>query len=145
MQSLVRKEVNDLIDAVEIALLEKFEKVESPVAHTFLPGIYIREIFMARGNKYTSKIHKFRHAYFVLRGSANVWVEGTGWQLIEAPYFGITEPGTRRVLDILEDMNWICVHSNPDDTEDLELIEERLIERHTNMMLNNIQSQQIEQ
>src|ERR1700722_4144042 len=105
-ESLVRPEVNDAIDSLEVALLERFDKIEAPVAHTFLPGMYIREIFMIAGSKYTSKIHRFKHAYFVLRGSANVWIDGVGWQLITAPHFGITEPGTRRVLDIIEDMNW---------------------------------------
>lgn len=144
MPSLVRKEANDAIDALEVALLERFAKTESPLNHTFLPGLYIREIFMAEGNKYTSKIHKIRHPYFVMKGSARVFIDGQGWQLIKAPYYGVTEPGTRRVLVILEDMNWICVHSNPDDTGDMELIEERLIEKHENKLLNNIPSLQIE-
>lgn len=138
MESLVRKEANEAIDLLEVALLRRYPKVDPPVNNTFLPGLYLREIFMAAGNKYTSKIHKIRHPYFVMKGSARVWIDGTGWQIIEAPYFGITEPGTRRVLDILEDCFWICVHSNPDDTEDMELIEERLIEKHENKLLKNI-------
>jgi hypothetical protein len=135
MESLVRKEANDAIDGLEVALLERFNKIDFPLNHVFVPGMYIREIFMRAGSKLTSKIHKYSHPYFVMKGSANVWVDGLGWQLITAPYVGITEAGTRRVLDILEDCNWITVHSNPDDTEDLELIEERIIEKHENALL----------
>lgn len=145
MQSLVRKEANDAIDVLEAALLERFRRIECPLNHTFLPGVYIREIFMPANSKVTSKIHKERHAYFVLKGSAEVWIDGVGWQLIKAPHYGITEPGTRRVLKILEDTFWITIHSNPDNGENLDEIEERIIEAHENPLLNNISSQQIEQ
>lgn len=138
MGSLVRKEANDAIDALEIALLNRFHKVDCPLNHTFLPGVYMREIFMPAGSKITSKIHKERHAFFVLKGKVRVWVDGSGWQLITAPYSGITEAGTRRVLDVLEDVNWVTIHHNPTDTEDLEEIENRIIEKHDNLLLENI-------
>lgn len=144
MPSLVRQEANDAIDALEAALQNRFDKIECPLNHTFLPGVYVREIFMPAGSKVTSKIHKERHVYFVMKGSANVWIDGIGWRLVEAPHYGITEAGTRRVLDIVEDCYWITVHSNPNDTEDLYEIEERIIEKHENELLNNISSQQIE-
>lgn len=138
MQSLVRKEANDAIDALEVALLEKYTKVDCPLAHTFMPGMYMREIFMPAGSKITSRIHRYRHPFFVLSGKVNVWQDdGKGWRLIEAPYCGITEPGTRRVLDVIEDCNWITIHGNPNDTEDLEEIEDRIIEPHTNHLLDN--------
>lgn len=137
MQSLVRKEANDAIDALEEALLDRFNKIDCPLVHTFMPGLYMREIFMPAGSKVTSKIHKHRHPFFVLKGKAEVWRDGTGWELIEAPYAGVTEPGTRRVLNILEDCNWITVHSNPENTDDLEEIEERIIEAHNNPLLSN--------
>lgn len=100
---------------------------------------------MPAGSKVTSKIHKCRHPYFVLKGAANVFIDGEGWKLIKAPYFGWTEPGTRRVLDVLEDTFWITVHSNPDDTDDLQIIEERIIEKHTNPLIENISSPQIKE
>lgn len=119
-------------------MLERLPKIECPLAHTFMPGMYMREIFMKSGSKITSKIHKYRHPFFILRGKVRVWQDdGKGWQLLEAPYSGVTEPGTRRVLDVIEDCNWITVHSNPEDSEDLEEIEERIIELHTNNLLTN--------
>lgn len=137
MSSLVRKEANDAIDKLELALLQRYSKIECPLNHTFADQIYIREIFMAAGSKITSKIHRFRHPFFVLKGSANIWLDGIGWQYISAPYFGVTERGTRRVLDIIEDMNFITVHSNPNNTEDLDEIEESIIEEHINPLLNS--------
>ena len=138
-QSLVRDEANAAIDLLEVKLLERYPKVECPLAHTFMPGMYMREIFMPAGSKITSRIHRYRHPFFVLSGKVNVWQDdGKGWRLIEAPYCGITEPGTRRVLDVIEDCNWITVHSNPDDTEDLETIEEILLLKIPQVLLDLI-------
>lgn len=144
MQSLARKEANEAIDKLEVALLGRFNKVDCPLEHIFMPGMYMRTILMPAGSKVTSKIHKHKHPFFVMQGSARVWVDGKGWELIKAPYRGITEPGTRRVLDILEDCIWVTVHHNPSDSEDLEEIEALVIEKHDNELLNIINSQQIE-
>lgn len=130
--SLVRKEANDAIDALEIALLNRYQKINCPLNHTFFPGMYMREVFMPKGSRITSKIHRHRHPFFVMKGVAEVWIDGRGWEIIEAPYVGITEVGTRRVLYILEDCNWITIHSNPEDIEDLYEIESRIIEEHNN-------------
>ena len=143
-ESLVRPEVNQAIDALEIAMLDRFKKIDCPLDHTFMPGMYMRTIFMPAGSKVTSKIHRFKHPFFVLKGKVRVWQDGEGWVLIQAPYSGITLPGTRRVLDVLEDTVWTTVHSNPDDTEDLEIIEERIIEKHENQLINSIPESKIE-
>jgi quercetin dioxygenase-like cupin family protein len=136
-KSLVRDEANAAIDALEVALLARYPKIDCPLNHSFGDQLYVREIFMPAGSKVTSKIHKKRHPYFVMQGKVNVWLDGKGWQLIEGPYFGWTNPGTRRVLDVITDTFWITVHANPDDTEDLEIIEGRIIESHTNHLLGN--------
>lgn len=95
---------------------------------------------MPAGSKVTSKIHKHRHPFFILFGKVKVWKDdGKGWEIIEAPFDGMTEPGTRRILDILEDTVWITVHYNPTNTQDLNELEDWIIEPHS-----NIYSQQIE-
>ena len=144
MKSAVSKSANDAIDSLELALLSKFKEQECPLNHSFFDGIYVRECVLFAGMIVTSKIHLKKHPYVVLKGKAEVWIENVGWHLIEAPYFGTTQAGTRRVLRIIEDIHWITFHSNPDDTEDLDLIESRIIEPHQNDLLNNIYSQQIE-
>jgi hypothetical protein len=136
-ESLVREEANAAIDMLEAALLERFPKIDCPLNHTFGDGLYVREIFMPAGSKVTSKIHKRRHPYFVMKGRVRVWIDGIGWQMIEAPHFGWTEPGTRRVLDVIEGTFWITVHDNPTDTQDLWEIEQRIIEPHTNHLIQN--------
>jgi hypothetical protein len=136
-ESLIRPEVNEAIDNLEAVLLDNFNKIDCPLNHSFGDGLYVREIFMPKGSKVTSKIHKKRHPYFIMQGSVNVWIHGLGWQVVNAPYFGWTNPGTRRVIDVLEDTFWITVHDNPTDTQDLWEIEQRIIEAHDNPLIDN--------
>ena len=99
-----------------------------PVEHRFTPGLYSRTIFMQRGLVCTSKIHKTEHQYVLSKGRLEVWSEQDGWKLIAAPYIGITKPGARRALNILEDCVWTTFH--PTTTTDLAALEAELIEPH---------------
>ncbi len=95
-----------------------------PLKHTFVDGAYVREIFMPKGVMLTSKIHKIKHPYFVMKGKCSVVTED-GVQEITAPFQGITEPGTKRLLYMHEDTVWITVHVT--NETDLEKIEEQVI------------------
>ena len=98
-----------------------------PLKHTFVDGAYVREIFMPKGTLLTSKIHKKKHPYFVLKGECSVLTD-EGVVRIKAPYHGITEPGTKRVLYIHEDTVWITVHVT--EHTDLKKIEEEIIAKN---------------
>ncbi len=95
-----------------------------PLKHTFVDGMYIREIFMPKGSIIMSKIHRHKHPYFVTKGDTSVLTE-KGVQRIKAPYNGITERGTKRLLYMHEDTVWITVHAT--ESKDLEEIEEQII------------------
>lgn len=91
-----------------------------PLKHTFVDGAYVREIRMPKGALLTSKIHKICHPYFVLEGDVSVLTEN-GVQRIKAPYSGITQPGTKRILYIHEDTTWVTVHvTNKTDPDEIE-------------------------
>lgn len=81
-----------------------------PLIHRFVPGMYCREIFMPAGAVMTTMIHRYEHFAFILSGKARVVSESGGDELIEAPAVIVTQPGTKRVLHILEDMRWATVH-----------------------------------
>ena len=102
----------------------EMDKEFAPLTHTFVDGAYVREIFMKKGSLFTSKIHKKRHPYFVMKGKCSVMTED-GIKEIIAPFHGITEPGTKRVLYMHEDTVWITVHVT--NETDLEKIEEQVI------------------
>lgn len=117
------------LDRLEEAMLQGAPVVNLPLVHRFTHGLYIREIFMPAGTLLTSKIHKTQHPFVILKGKVSVLIPGEDVAHLEAPHFGITQPGTRRLLYIHEDTTWLTFHPNPEDVEDLEQIEERLIER----------------
>lgn len=114
--------------------IAQYPPQEMPVIHRFTHGpdgkvnLYTREIFMPAGTVLTSKIHRTQHQYIVMSGRVAVWTEDTGTVEIVAPFVGITEPGTRRALLIIEDCRWITAH--PVNTDNLEDIERELIEPH---------------
>lgn len=102
---------------------EEFDKV-NPLKHSFADGCYIREIFMPAKELVISKIHKKLHPFFILKGKVSILTED-GVQYIEAPYSGITKPGTKRVLYMHEDTVFITVSVT--DKTDLKEIEDEVI------------------
>lgn len=131
--SEVVKHIN--IDAIEKIIADNNNPIELPLVHRFTDGIYVREIFMPKGTLLTSKIHKTRHQFMVLKGEVSVLDEQGNEVRITAPHIGITEIGTRRVLYIHEDCIWATIHANPDNENEVE-IEARIIEPHDNELLS---------
>lgn len=117
------------IDALELAMLVNLPLVDQPLVHRFLPGLYVRQVTNPAGSLVTTKIHATRHPFVLLRGRLSVYSMDGGVEHLEAPHFGITEPGTRRVIYAHEDSVFLTFHPNPDNEEDLDAIEARLIER----------------
>lgn len=124
-----------MIDKLEVALLREYPVVECPLDHVFTPGLYTRTIFMKAGSLITSKIHKTEHPFVILKGKVSVWTKEQGAITIQAPFLGVTRPGTKRVLYIHEDTLWATFH--PTDLKTVEEIEEVIIEKRTNPLLEN--------
>jgi hypothetical protein len=91
-------------------------------------------------DRFTSKIHKTQHPFTISKGRVMVCIDAGEWVEYEAPYTGITQAGTRRVLYVVEDCVWTTYHLNPSNTEDLQEIEDRIIEKHENPFINNIKN-----
>ena len=109
---MILRENDNIIDELEATLIQEVDSlIEAPLIHRFADGMYIREIYMPAGSLWTSKIHKTEHPYVVSLGKAAVSIDAKGWDEIEAPCTGITKPGTRRVLYIIEDCIWTTYHS----------------------------------
>lgn len=96
----------------------------APLVHKFAGGQYIRQITMPAGMYILSKIHKTKHPYFILRGDVSVVTEKGVIRLV-APYSGITQAGTQRLLYIHSETVWTTVHVT--DKTDLKEIEADLI------------------
>jgi hypothetical protein len=112
---------DDFLNQCDVEIL-KMPPRECPVTHRFTPGLYIREIFMPKNTILTSLLHLTTHPFFIMQGEFSVWHKGIEVQRIKAPYTGITEAGTRRLLYIHEDTIWTTCHVT-DLTDPDEIIE----------------------
>ena len=92
--------------------------------HTFTEKQYIREIKFPKGELLVTKIHKVQHPFFLLKGEISFLTE-EGETRISAPYYGVTNAGTKRVIYVHEDTIFVTVH--PTSSKDLDEIEEEII------------------
>jgi hypothetical protein len=100
------------------------KEVDCPVKHGFSNGVYLREIFMPQGSYVIGKEHTTQHFNIILKGSAYVMMNDD-IHFITAPTTFVSEPGTRKVLYIIEDMIWQTVH--PTEETDIDVLEETLV------------------
>jgi len=103
---LSQKEKMDLFEAENA----KLPQVECPLVHRFSDGMYIREIHMPAGIIVTSRTHKTQHPFVISKGVVEVIKEDGSREVLQAPYTGITEAGTRRILIIHADTVWSTFH-----------------------------------
>lgn len=106
------------------ALAGKDTEQVCPVRHSFGDGCYIREWNSPAGVLTVSKVHKIAHPFFVLKGKVSVLTED-GVETITAPHYGITPPGTKRLLWTHEETQWVTVHVT--EQTELDAIESEII------------------
>ena len=121
----VEEKIKASPNSVSGALADKV----NPVKHSYGDNLYIREIFMPKGELIVSKIHNKRHPYFLMKGDVTVFGE-EGAIRIQAPYHAMTEVGTKRILFIHEDSVWITVHGTK--KKNLNKIEDEIIAKTYN-------------
>lgn len=103
---------------------------ELPTNHLFPRGLYVREVFMKKGDIILTRVHMVEHAFIVSCGVFLQWSDENGWEKITAFHSGITKPGTRRLIVILEDTIFSTVHANPANETDPEKIVEEVTFNH---------------
>ena len=96
----------------------------NPVKESFADGCYIREVFNPAKELIITKIHKKQHPFFLLCGEMSILTEDCIKHL-KAPYHGITEPGTKRVIYTHTDCVFVTVHAT--DKKNTKEIEEEVI------------------
>jgi len=89
--------------------------------------MYLRELTIPAGMLMVGKIHKHAHFLMVLKGRAEV-VSEFGRMIVEAGHISVSPPGVKRIVLALEEVQFVTVHVNPTDTEDLTVIEAEHIE-----------------
>ena len=108
------------------AEMAKHPPCEYGLVHRFTLHMCSREWSAKAGVKCTTRVHRTEHQFIISKGKVRIWMDGKGWQVFAAPYHGITKPGTKRVLDILEDLIFTTFHAT--DTTDIAALEAELAE-----------------
>lgn len=110
-----------------IHLVDQVPQLEIPVTHYFSPGIYMREITMPAGMTGVGHVHRHRHQNIALTGKALVTCDGIT-MAVQAPFVFESQPGAQKAFQVIEDLRWITIHSNPDDITDIVEIERLIFE-----------------
>lgn len=122
------------LDELEAAIVHSGQPAAvCPVVHRFTPGLYIREIHIPAGTLLTTMTHKTEHPFVISKGRVRVTSETEGSVVYEAPYCGITQPGTRRALLAETDLVWTTFHVT--DETDVEKIGEAICHHPENPLL----------
>jgi hypothetical protein len=133
-QKNISPEMNDRIDELE-RTMKAYPQKDCPVNHMFTPGLYTRQIYMPENTLIVSMIHKTTHPFVITQGIVHVKINDGEWKRLEAPYWGVTHAGTRRVLFIEKATTWGTFH--PTDKTTVEEVMEDIIEKHEINLLDN--------
>jgi len=146
--AIANREYHDQVDSIELAMVEA-GTIEIGIRHYFTKGLYCREMFVPAGVMLTSKVHRTEHPYIISAGSVSVVKkdnngENVLGEYMEAPYFGVTYKGTRRIIYAHTDTIWTTIHSTTvipksDSEEDIYTaaleVEAMIIEPYENKLL----------
>lgn len=95
--------------------------------HFFAPGMYLRELTVPAGMLLVGKIHKHTHFLVVTKGKAEV-ISEFGRMIVGPGHISVSQAGVKRIVLALEDTQFITVHLNSTDTQDLAIVEAEHIE-----------------
>lgn len=107
--------------------LKKAEQIAIKTTHRFLDGLYSREVYMPKGSIVTSKTHNLENLTIISQGKCIEVSEEYGTRILVAPETFISPAGIKRALYMLEDTVWTTVHHNPDNTQNLDELELKII------------------
>lgn len=115
VRARIRKLTEDLL------ALPQDEKREFEVKHSFLNGMYMRELFIPKGSLLVGKIHKLDCLNIVSKGDLSILTE-TGSARVTAGYSVVSPAGIQKVGYAHEDTVFVNVFRT--DEADVEKIED---------------------
>lgn len=122
------------VDSLEKFILDELEPALEELTHVHTPGLYGRHWSAKADTLWVTRVHLIEHQFVILKGKVSVWIDGEE-TVYEAPYHGITKPGTRRVLYLWEDTEWMTFHPNPANLNEDEFVQ-MATEKHDNKLFN---------
>lgn len=100
--------------------------IDKLTTHHFCPGMYARRLDIPKGGVIVGKTHA-SHNFFLLASGEMTVSTDAGIQRIKAPFLAASKPGDKRVAFAHEDCISFNFHINPDDEQDMVLLEQRFI------------------
>lgn len=97
-----------------------------PIKHKFADQVYLREMTLKKGMVIVGAIHNHLHIFFLLKGHLTL-SDKNSVEDYEAPCYVISKPGIQRAAYANEDSIVINIHKNPDNIEDIDELEKRLV------------------
>ncbi len=97
-----------------------------PLKHTFVDGVYVREMKFKKDSAVVGAIHKHLHVWFLLYGHLFIATEDFQEEYI-APCYVVAKPGSKRVIYAAEDSLFVNIHANPKNITDIEELDEQLV------------------
>lgn len=97
-----------------------------PAEHMFVPGLYFRRFEMEAETFLTGKIHAQDDGLIVAQGTV-VFLTENGMRTITGPCMTTVKGGIKPLLYAVTHVVFFSAHLNLDDTQDLALIESRVV------------------
>lgn len=113
MSAIDRQEAHDLT----------LPQAPTTTAHRFAPGIYMRSVFIPAGCRAIGHEHTTTHFNILLSGRLQI-IDGDKVVEMVAPYVFISEAGSKKIANVLEDTIFVTIH--PTDETDIPKLEEML-------------------
>lgn len=118
----------EVIDALTKTVLD-LPQADCPVAHYFGPGTYIRQVTFPAGIFAIGHKQRFEQMNIFVAGRvAMVQPDGTLKEL-RAPMIFNGGPGQKMGI-VLETVTWLNVYPNPDDERDIDILEDRFLDKN---------------
>lgn len=121
-----------LLLANEILKLPRNQQGTWNTTHTFVDGEYIRTMSIKAGLYAIGHKQRFEALNIMHSGKVQMFREDGTTKILDATKGPLifTAPTGRKVGYIIEDMVWSTIHPNPDNEQDVEVLEDRYIDKN---------------
>jgi len=112
------------IDGIEEMML-KLPQAKIKTEELFAPGVMLKIMYAPAGSVVMGHEHKTKHFNIVLKGRVKILVGEDQVIGLEAPDIFVSEPGSRKLVQAVDDLVWVNIH--PTTETDMKKIEDSLI------------------
>jgi len=97
------------------AVIATLPAAECQLRRIMLPGWYLKELTIPADVCLSGHTHLTEHMFMVSQGDHSFWTAHDGFVRVQAPFYGITKAGTKRIGRSHTDTVWTTFHPNPDN------------------------------